>query len=571
MVVSGCGSIPVYEEPVAAPPPPVLPTFEILQPERGTFQETPGLIIGQAFDGDAAVSAVSVNGVDVPFNGEGYFEGNVPDVRGIALIGTRVQDENGERAVDGRSVHVGPVNPAGTVINDAVGVHLSYELLDDDSPDLDDMAGLGEAVVTDPSFGSFIAGTPIQQGPAELTIRDLTIDDADIDIQPDDGFIQFDVELLDVDATFDFSAYDYSDTGHATMEAVVLEMDLALSMGETGIVAEVTYVQADVEGFEWEFQSLPTWISSSLKDSAELMMEQEMERQAVELTEGGLASTLELFALDTSIGEKEEVRIRMNLSSLDVSSRGISMWMDGSIKANSVIGTPPAGAGSLHTSETVLPDLPVSGRGPFTAVVDDDLLNQTLFALWQSGIISQFSFSGTELALLTGAPLVAPLGPADNVTMTMGLPPVIRPSDGDYTMDFSLGELLMDIEREDGERITTSINVTVAGELDSRDAGIGLLLDSRPAYTTVHTGMLATPEGLDPGDLASLFRLSTPTLIGNAAKFFPSFPLPEIPLGEFVPVTSLEGKVWGAADLDHTFDDDGTLILSGAIVPMDAR
>jgi len=188
-----------------------------------------------------------------------------------------------------------------------------------------------------------------------------------------------------------------------------------------------------------------------------------------------------------------------------------------------------------------------------------------LFAFWHSGALTGWSFLGLELQLMTGEPLAPPLGPVDRAIMGLQLPPVLTvPVDG-VGVDVSMGEFWFQITREDGEQIDASLNLRIAGELVTTDDGISIQLDNRPAKVLVHAGIMEAPATLDPGDLASLFRLATPTLMGKASSAFPSFPAPAIPLGEFIDVDALDGVEWNLADLEHEMREDGWVVLRGGV------
>ena len=114
-----------------------------------------------------------------------------------------------------------------------------------------------------------------------------------------------------------------------------------------------------------------------------------------------------------------------------------------------------------------------------------------------------------------------------------------------------------DLLREDDQRVAVSLNVSTGADLVVDGGEISVALDTRPSYMNIQAGMLAWPPSLDPGDLASLFRLSTPTLLGRSTALMPGFPNPEIPVGEMFDVPALQGVTWVLSDLDAEMEGSG--------------
>ena len=132
-------------------------------------------------------------------------------------------------------------------------------------------------------------------------------------------------------------------------------------------------------------------------------------------------------------------------------------------------------------------------------------------------------------------------------------------------MKLQIGELRLSITREDAQVIEVSLNVEAGGELVNGETGLGVELDDRPAWVRVHAEVLQAPEGLDPGDLASLFRLMTPTLLGSAAGFMPEVALPGIPLDTFGDLDELEGKELLLVEPEASISESGWLMVGGEV------
>ena len=82
-------------------------------------------------------------------DGTSRFEAGIEWRPGIQILNTRAEDANGERAVDGRAFYAGPVNEPKSWIPQAIRMSVDAEILDDDDPEPDDIAGLIQLALND--------------------------------------------------------------------------------------------------------------------------------------------------------------------------------------------------------------------------------------------------------------------------------------------------------------------------------------------------------------------------------------------------------------------------------------
>ncbi|MBW2255380.1 MAG: hypothetical protein JRI25_12395, partial [Deltaproteobacteria bacterium] len=150
----------VVPDPV--PEAPDLPVLTVHEPARGSFHASSVRVSGEVVPGTGTINSLEINDEAIPWTEQGAFETTLSPDPGMLLIGTRVEDDIGERAVDGRAVQVGPVHPPGKVVEDALGVQLGPEMLDDNAPDLDDMASITEAIIEDPAFEESMVGSTFE-------------------------------------------------------------------------------------------------------------------------------------------------------------------------------------------------------------------------------------------------------------------------------------------------------------------------------------------------------------------------------------------------------------------------
>ncbi len=277
-----------------------------------------------------------------------------------------------------------------------------------------------------------------------------------------------------------------------------------------------------------------------------------------------LSETLDAFAVEYEAADG--VDLGLELADIETDRNGLYLTFDAWVEGRGM--SLPSGARSLATAGSG-PDFPLSSR-PFAVALDDDLMNQVFFAFWASGAVHDMTYGELELAVLVGEPLPPPLGPVETLIIDLGLPPTIGPSEPDSERPFQLGvgELTMDITRDDGVRTLASLNFAADADL-SMDASGGLVidLDDRPAYVPVEAGVMAYPEALDPGDLASLFRLMTPTLVGSLGGFLPAFELPALPLDALGDVDALSGRSLVPSDVDLGLGSGNWFVIEGDMVP----
>jgi len=559
VLLSGCKRdvdiIPVPE------PEPDLPVLLVNEPARGSFHTTSVRVAGEVVKGTGDIESLEVNDQPVSWTDAGAFETTLTPGPGMLLIGTRVEDSMGERAVDGRAVQVGPVYRPGDLVEDALGVQLGPELLDDDAPDLDDMASITEAIIEDPSFEQAMVGTTIE-GTLDVTVTGFWLDTADVDIVPQPDVMWFDTYLNGVDATFRTSIVGIGVNGSMHATRAVLQMDLEAHSDADGVAVEAVWVQAVMEGFSWEADWVPSWAEDLLDDTVRQMVEDGLEEEARTRTAELVGETLSGFASDIRFGEDDELLMQFAIGDVGVAPEGLVLWMDAGVMADPARVTLPPGGGSLKTAGAA-PTLPVATSNPLRVVADDDFVNQMMFAFWHSGALSGWEMNALELAAMTGEALPPPLGPVQHATLDVGLPPLVAAPAGDMDFDISIGELQIGLEREDGVEVAASLNVRAGADVTFLSSGLSVQVDDRPAMMTVYAGMLAWPEALDPGDLASLFRLSAPSLLGRSSSLMPSFPAPVLPIGELADVDALDGLEWELDQPQFEMTSEGWLVLEG--------
>lgn len=533
---------------------PVQPALTVSAPERYRFFPSGSAqIAGQLSPGSSPLSALTVNGDAVDLDEDGRFVASLDLSPGINILSTRGEDTDGGRAVDGRAVYAGPLHDPGATLPGAVRMQLGPDLLDDDEPDLDDVAAIGESVLADGDLASALVGVPIDAGFATITPTALSYGDVSIDIAPGTGALAASVVLYDVQMDFD------ADTGWLTLggTAWLDAMTLSLTLEADGSTVAATSSAVALEGYMLSVDWVPEWLEDDLADWTVETLEEEIAGTAEETVAELVGEYLGAFAIEAEV--LDGVVLSVSLAEVASSPDGLQLTLDASVSGPAA--GLPGDAGSAAT-EGAAPPWP-SGASPFWVAADDDLVNQVTFAMWASGALGGFSYSGEELTALSGAALVPPLGPVDTVELGIGMPPSVHPPTADdMSVDIGLGEWTMAFTRADGEVLSFSVNARTGALVAFSDTDeIILELDNRPANMVIAVGATAHPDALDPGDLAALIKLMVPPLFGNASAFLPGFALPPLDLGAVTP--ALEGVALVPADLSLSLTADAWLVLDG--------
>ena len=541
-----------------------LPLLRVEQPERASFDTSAGgPITGQVASGTSPIAKVLVNGEVVGTERDGSFSQQVTWEPGIQLIGVRVEDEGGERAVDGRAIQAGPVNGPGQWLPGALRLEVDASILDDDDAEIDDIAALLQAALEDSSTLDMVLDTSLDVSGFTITPTALNYEWADVDLIAGNGVIQVEVMLNEVDLSFDvtgsgvFGWVSISGTAQADFAEIGTEVSVRTVSGT--ITTQPVWVEADLEGFTLSVDWFPDGLEDELAGWTEGLLEDSVVDMATSVIGDTVEGALQAFVVELELGDGMEMEAA--LGAMEVVPNAVRFEIDTRIAALDGMDI-PSNAGSLKTSG-VAPDWPLTDGARLGAAVDDDFINQLAFAFWQSGMLKDVTMPGIAIGGMAGTALPAPLGPAETVTLNLDLPPIAQPPrDAAFDADISIGEWRLKFERTDGEILEFSVNLRTALNADIREAGnLEVALDDRPAHIDLEIGVLEAPEAIDPGDLAALLRLMIPPLIGNSAELVPVIPIPTVPMGELVDIPAASDLSIGVTDPEMTFTAAGWLLL----------
>jgi hypothetical protein len=540
--------------------PTVLPVLVIDSPGRGVFLGQRDVVLqGRVSAGSAELESLVVEDTQVAWGPTGMINQGWTPTPGLNLLGARLEDVDGERAVDGRAFMWGPVHPVGETLPSSLRVLLG--------PDLRVLSGLFERVLSDSSLADDYVGMTIPTDYADITTTEISWSSADVALRPTGGGLDADFTLYDVFMAFTADIYGWFEVdGSAWMDSLLLDTTIQLAIRGGQVQATVSQIDATLQGFGMEVDWVPGFVEDWLDDWVADYLAETLEEEIAATLEELLPGYLDGLAMDFSFGETHPIHFNADVSGLECTAAGIRLEMDVAAWSDVAIEL-PAGAGSIHTEEPP-PDWSEASGGSFALLIDDDLVNQLLFAFWTSGQLAQLQIGNLELAVLMGEQMDPPLGPVETVTIDFQLPPVMQPPvQDDQDFNLGIGELRLAFLREDGINhdfsVNTSTGTTVSIEPGEAGQQVVMALDGRPAYVQVEVGVVEYDPVLDPGDLAALVRLIVPPLLSRSADFMPAVDVPALEMSELTDLESLQGVTLQFRDAEASVTDEGWLVMKG--------
>lgn len=528
----------------------VQPSLGVESPEHGVWAL--GLetleIAGTARPGTGALTRLTVAGADVPVDGDGHFRYSLALAPGVNLAGVRAEADDGGRAVEGRAAFSGSIHEPGARLARAAFAHLRDDALDDDAPDLDDVASFLELLLVDPTFLAKL-DMPFDTEWMTITPTAVTVAGADVDIYPRDELLIVSVALLAPELAFETLGKPgheaFTSDGIIRASRAELQIDLALVVVGGQVTATTRRVAAELEDFEMESDLLPEFVDPTLvSDIVRDLLEDQIETQVAESAGVMVADLLSALAFEVTYGESVPLTFALSLDELTVAPDGLRLVFDASASGPRGEWVPGADvAGSLATPSTPPPD--DFGDAPVSFAVDDDLVNQILFAYWYGGGLTDLDWGAADIAAAGVKDLPEAFSPLAGVRIDAYLPLVLTPSpeDEQYPFQLAMGDLLAELEVADGRRyamfvsLRAGVKVLVSPEGEAR-----LQADNRPARVEVVVGCHETPRAIDPASVAAGVRMMVPPILGRGNEALPAFPIPSVAMEGFLDVESMRGR-----------------------------
>ena len=273
----------------------VVPPWAIRERQAGTWDPT----------------ELRLNGETIELDGSGRFTHDWTAEPGLLILAARLEDEGGERAVDARSVYHGPLHAPGAMIEGGVRLQVAPELLDDNDPDLDDLASIAELTMSDDALLGELVGEPIETEDVTVTPSYIYMSGMSLDLEPQNGVLMASVTIEDPFIQFDLTdiaGYSWVSTdGQAWMDSITVEIGLSPQSLDGQTSVQVVDVTTSHEGFGLEL----SWVPGFVEDFLQNWLEDELELQ---VSDAAQASIPDLIAeLIDSLLVNEEIADGLDL------------------------------------------------------------------------------------------------------------------------------------------------------------------------------------------------------------------------------------------------------------------
>ncbi|HPQ70921.1 MAG TPA: hypothetical protein PKW95_17480 [bacterium] len=565
------------------------PTIAWTSPARGTFTENPSVVLaGVITDIGGDIAYLKINDLNVSFGTNGVFSYPRSLAQGYNLFVAEVADNSGNTATYQISVLRGSYLANDAWVENAVGARVNQSGLDR----VEEIAigYLEEFDITqylpDPLVDeTFSLGGQTCDVFAQITSFDYSVA---INLEAMNGYIWAEAILSDVALSLSVSidcadGTDETYVGSISFDELradipvyvdVVDNELSVTLGTINL-SEPTGFSLTVTGFD---PSLIEQLSAALEivmiPIAENLINQIVQEEVPPLIEEALADLELAFSFELL---EHTLSLEARFNDIEIGTPGIILWMDGKTGADAYDPNTPAHNGSYYTIGN-LPDFGAVSPGylPYelAAGISDDMLNEALYVMYRSGLLTLTldDASGFGLGLTAGdlelffpgisdiygeeAPVVIHTAPK--------LPPIIDlyPGDKAAGVELEMGEFFADIVVQS----PTDEETTVLAMVIYLDASVTVDADATGSSLTIEIG---TPElALDITESMSLlptafFEEFMPMLVQFVLPLISSF------LEEF-PIPAFEGYSMQVVDLTTIGTTNDYLGIYGNLVEVPA-
>ena len=577
-VFVGCGS----EEPISEPEEElaverVHPEISIAYPERGTFAEAGQITMDGALTvGSADIEEVSVNGEAIAWSGE-HFATNLTLRPGPNIFGLRVEAEDRGRAVDSMSVYGPSIHEPEAVLEHALYIRLGQEVLDNDTEQLDDVAGITEALLKDEEFLLWMFSEPFEAGDmGTVQVTRIEASDVAIDLIAAPGCLETTIELgatqagdgggVEADLHAEGLVSILGEEIMMSAERIYVHTDICTVDNADGIELETRDPQVEIDGFRLSTNEHPD-LSDNYPDTVESVSEtaeEALEEWLGESMADLIGDFLRDFVSDYVFGIDPQVTVALGIDKLVIDQSGITLDLFGQFTAPQNLSFDASNSGSANAEVTPLPD--DFSKAPMAVAMSTDALNQLLFAMWYGGGFEEEV--DPDLEALGELPAV--FQPITDLGYKLWLPPAFVPPTHpeDFLFDFAVGGIDVDLMAGEGRLFDIGLEIQAGVGIDVDTEGqLDLQFDNRPQFITVQAALDAVPEGLDGGDVAALLRMMIPSVLGELDVILQGFAIPSIDVGDFGEgLSQFQGRevTFVPERIDHAGEQGMYLLVEGS-------
>lgn len=399
------------------------PMLSIIYPARGaTIKGKPSVtIVASVNDTLSGISKLMINGQELTpadYIKSGQLTYQLPKIhQGLNTVEIAIENSMGQKASETRGFQfsykyydVDSANPDASMIPDAVKAYLGRSFFDDGDHTMpaDDVATIIENIVGGLKIESLIPNPIASAGPYKVFIRHIGYDKPTVSLSPEKDHLllglvinNFDMEV-EAEGKCEFIIDWCPDvTGFVNVDSFVVDMAIYIVMDENGVFQsslefadfQINGLDIDLDGF---IGDLLDWLIDSLVDIFEDAIEEAIKSQIETMLNDMMGDLLSKFRISESIpipsilgSEPTEISFSTVPSAFVLDHPGFWLDMDAVIYG-------PAGVGHDNLGSIARADclkanvdefeIPQDAQVGFAAF--DDVLNQALYAVWNTGTLN---------------------------------------------------------------------------------------------------------------------------------------------------------------------------------------
>lgn len=488
------------------------PRVHIVSPVRGTFagDVTHVEVVGTATD-DSGTATVTVNGVPASLAADGTWHAKVPVTPGTNLLQAIAIDARHNKSTQTRAVVVGPTAALEQHVANGIRATLSahaLSVLGRDTATFIEAGGLRMAAQERNPI------VDVGSGPdclfARATITNLTVGDADVQMEPTTGGIAVSAVLdnVGIDTNLHWAVSCLADSRDIVVSAQRVTVHGLLEVGVVDHALDVQFntPAVQVTGFDVRVTDVPDEILDMVElDSAiSALLGLTTERLVVPLVDRSLS------ALDVT----KTVDVAGVQVGIDVAPAQVSFTPEGGTLAFATSLRAHGDKGGFVFVPNAAPTLDMTNG--FELAVADDGANQLLTSLWSAQAFSE----SIELAIDSPGAIRRYY---DTVQLQLVMPPHVEAFGS--PLELTVGDLIATFKREDVEEVTVAIHAKNALYVVANDDGSLRLDVTTPAVQVdvVHGGDSLTKNEYEAIRIYALDRVR-----GLAAAAVGAIPLPAL-------------------------------------------
>ncbi len=523
------------------------PVLDIWTPTRGDWNwGYTGTVSGQVVDDWSGIDQLLVNEVDVVPESDGSFATDLDYEFGLNLVETQVWDGDGNGTDDLRSLLSGSFLSYGSLMADGIVARVNEGALDT-------IEVLGEGMVSGLDLTSMIP-SPVYSNSSEtcidlgwfgeycwtwysvnLYITSPSISGTDLELDPRTGYLDATATIYDPYMVWSASGVvmeiGYSSSGSISANNISVEMDLVPYVSSSTIVVDISNVEADTSGFDFDWDSFLWDIIDFFGIDLDSLIAAYVETAIEDAISDEVPAMLEDVLNDLELAT--DLELEDNVYALDavpysiaVDESGITLSLATQFTASSWV-SPYTPEGSLYAGYNI----PSYSSTPGMVLsLGEDFVNQLLMGLWGGGLLDM-TMTGEEMGLeLADLEFIFPDMTELNITTQALLPPVVLPGTGTALLDMQLGDLQLSIYGGPiaEENLMLQAYVHVLAGLDiSADADLTMLAEISDVEVLFD---VVVPEAntLGAEDTEDLLQALVPLFLPLLTDALGEIPMPEI-------------------------------------------